>query len=700
MIEKDYEILPPHTIAKKLGLITENFIIHTPSRVMVANLIKADTDEISDAIKEHLAKKENTLVFDKKSLAESLFDILKHDFNRFIAASLVVVFLIILIFFGRIELAIITFLPMALSWGWTIGIMGLFDIKFNIFNVVISAFIFGLGVDYSIFISKGLLQKHKFGADNIISYKSSILLSCLSTLIGVGVLIFAKHPALKSIALLSLIGISSVVLIAFTLQPFLFDKAFYYKGKPRKNTVNLYQFMVSSLGFFSFGVVALFLSALVPFFKVFPAKKVRKRAAYKRLICSACKVIISISWFYSPKRSFELDKSTFDKSSIIISNHQSVMDLLLYLSLSPKIVMLVKDWVWNNFYFGRVVRYAGFINVEEEYKETLPALQKALDDGNSILIFPEGTRTRTGKIRRFHKGAFYFAEQLKADITAILLHGYYEVLPAGTFILDPYPVNVRLLGRFRYDELGDNYSVRAKAMCRLYRKEYRKLFETERRTFFYKTELINKYKFKGPVIEYYVKIKLRLENNYELYDEIIPRSAKIFDAGCGYGMLTNMLSLTGKDRYIKGVDYDREKIEFAKNTVSFDQKNIDFECVDIAEYEPEYYDVFILFDVLHYIPESSQKAVIEKFIAKLNQSGMIIIREGNKDIKSKHFMTRVSEFFSTGLGFNKAKAKLSFISGSLLKKIADENNMSFEVIASEKRTSNQVFVFKKNNQKN
>lgn len=358
--------------------------------------------------------------------------------------------------------------------------------------------------------------------------------------------------------------------------------------------------------------------------------------------------------------------------------------------------MLVKDWVWNNFYFGQVVRYAGFVNVvEEDYKKTLPGLRKALDAGNSILIFPEGTRTRTGKIRRFHKGAFLFAEELKADITAILLHGYFEVLPAGTFILDPYPVSVRLLGRFMYNAFDENYSKRTKAFCRFYRDEYEKVKALERNTFYYKLELINKYKFKGPIIEYYVKIKLRLEKNYELFDEIIPRNATVFDAGCGLGMLANMLSLTSKDRYVKGVDYDEEKVKLAKTSIAEDQGNIDFECADITSYEPGIYDVFIMFDVLHYLPASLQQAIIERYISKLNKEGILIIREGNKDIRKKHFMTRVSEFFSTGLGFNKAETKLSFISGTLLEKIAKENNMILEVIDCQKRTSNQVFVMKR-----
>ncbi len=91
------------------------------------------------------------------------------------------------------------------SWGWP-------GLQFNIVNIILSALIFGLGDDYSLFIMDGLLQEYKTGKKNLSSYKSSIVLSAITTLAGLGVLIFAKHPALRSIALISITGILSVVL--------------------------------------------------------------------------------------------------------------------------------------------------------------------------------------------------------------------------------------------------------------------------------------------------------------------------------------------------------------------------------------------------------------------------------------------------------------------------------------------------------
>src|SRR6187397_2663594 len=134
----------------------------------------------------------------------------------------ILVFSVLLITYGRIELTLVSFIPMFISWVWILGIMGLFGIQFNIINIILSALIFGLGDDYSLFIMDGLLKEYKTGKKNLSSYKSSIFLSAITTIAGLGVLIFARHPALRSIAIISIIGIMCVVVMAQVLIPFLF----------------------------------------------------------------------------------------------------------------------------------------------------------------------------------------------------------------------------------------------------------------------------------------------------------------------------------------------------------------------------------------------------------------------------------------------------------------------------------------------
>jgi predicted RND superfamily exporter protein len=129
-------------------------------------------------------------ILDKAIVTNSLIESVYTDFNKILLYTSLIVFLALLISYGRIELALITFIPMAVTWIWILGIMGLFGLKFNIVNIIISTFIFGLGDDFSIFITDGLSQKFKSGKDVLSSHKSSIFLATVTTILGLGCFIF------------------------------------------------------------------------------------------------------------------------------------------------------------------------------------------------------------------------------------------------------------------------------------------------------------------------------------------------------------------------------------------------------------------------------------------------------------------------------------------------------------------------------
>src|SRR5690606_13978893 len=136
------------------------------------------------------------------------------DFNYILLVSSLIVFLVLLINFGRIELTLITFLPMILSWLWILGFAGWMDIKFNLVNVVITTFIFGLGDDFAIFVTEGRLNKYRTGSDSMRSFRTGIILSAITTIVGTGVLVLAEHPAIHSIGLISIVGLISILFIS------------------------------------------------------------------------------------------------------------------------------------------------------------------------------------------------------------------------------------------------------------------------------------------------------------------------------------------------------------------------------------------------------------------------------------------------------------------------------------------------------
>ncbi|MBR2378545.1 MAG: MMPL family transporter, partial [Bacteroidaceae bacterium] len=84
-------------------------------------------------------------------------------------------------------------------------------------------FIFGIGVDYSIFVMKGLIAQASGSDQNLLTYhKTAIFFSAFVLIVVVGSLLFATHPAIKSIGVSTLIGMSATILLTYILEPALF----------------------------------------------------------------------------------------------------------------------------------------------------------------------------------------------------------------------------------------------------------------------------------------------------------------------------------------------------------------------------------------------------------------------------------------------------------------------------------------------
>ena len=156
--------------------------------------------------------------FEISDLAKRLSD----DFDYIGLCCSLIVFLFLWLSFRDLWLALIAFVPMLLSWVWIFAIMQLFGLQFNIVNIILATFIFGQGDDYTIFMVEGLLYEHRTGKPILPQYRQSILLSALIMLIGIGILVFAVHPAMHSLGTVTLIGMSVVLLMATTVPPLLF----------------------------------------------------------------------------------------------------------------------------------------------------------------------------------------------------------------------------------------------------------------------------------------------------------------------------------------------------------------------------------------------------------------------------------------------------------------------------------------------
>ncbi len=202
------------------------------------------------------------------------------------------------------------------------------------------------------------------------------------------------------------------------------------------------------------------------------------------------------------------------------------------------------------------------------------------------------------------------------------------------------------------------------------------------------------YSYKGPILEWYVRIKMMLEKNFSEIVERVPHEGKIYDLGCGYGYLSHLLAMQSFDRIVIGLDYDEEKIQVASNS-HYQVGNLNFAQVDLTEFEPEEANCFIIKDVLHYFPAAEQEELLKRCGEKLLAGGTIIIRDGIEDEKEKHGVTKMTEFFSTKVfGFNKIEHELEFLPEERISLFAKKFNLSIERIENAS-SSNVIYILTK-----
>jgi len=156
------------------------------------------------------------------NLLSAINDQLSIMFDYVGLACSFIVFLFLWLSFRRLKYAIVAFVPMVISWLWILGLMYIFGFQFNIINIILATFIFGQGDDYTIFITEGLIHQPMTNNQRLIQYKNSIILSALIMFIGIGALIVAKHPALHSLATITMLGMCCVVLMAYIVPPILY----------------------------------------------------------------------------------------------------------------------------------------------------------------------------------------------------------------------------------------------------------------------------------------------------------------------------------------------------------------------------------------------------------------------------------------------------------------------------------------------
>lgn len=564
--KKQYQVHDASYFNPLTLVVGSNFVQQCDGATRIVNYVKVPKHHAGQL--RTVVNTGHTFVFDTSDISSQLVTILSNNFNYIGFVCGFIVFFFLWISFGRFELSLLSFLPLAVGWLWILGIMDLSGLQFNIVNIILATFIFGQGDDYTIFITEGLMYEYAYGKKTLASYKNSVALSAVIMFIGMGTLILSKHPAMRSLAEVSVVGMITVVAMAYYLPPMVFRWLTMSEGKKRDVPITIKRLAYSlfSLLFFIFGTF-LFMLPFTFFYFLIGKKTDKKVLKYHRFLQSISKFII----YRVPGVHFSYNNRVeeyFDNPAVIISNHQSHLDLMCIMMLTPRLVILTKDWVWKNPFYGKIIQHAEFYPVSDGIEQNEERLRSLVSRGYSIVVFPEGTRSADCKIQRFHQGAFYLAQKLHLDIIPIYLHGVGHVLPKKDFMLREGSIHMEIGQRInpqpQTNAPADILRI-TRDIHRMYVNHYDSLCERIENYKYFLPYVRYKYMYKGHDVERNCKSVLGRISRIDTIEYHIMDNGDVVIDNCGQGEPALLYALAHKDEEVYAYLGDEDRYKLASH---------------------------------------------------------------------------------------------------------------------------------------
>ncbi len=157
------------------------------------------------------------------------------------------------------------------------------------------------------------------------------------------------------------------------------------------------------------------------------------------------------------------------RSSVIVCNHRSFIDPILLISLYPQHTTVAKARLFHIPVFGRMLALSGYIPSKAEGRlgelmmDIMGDMTEFIHSGGNVFIFPEGTRTRSGRIGPLNKGAFKIARMCRAPVTILFIENTERLLSPGKFLFNTHRQNTIILSKIltiRPDYGSDDFSIK------------------------------------------------------------------------------------------------------------------------------------------------------------------------------------------------------------------------------------------------
>ncbi|HEY2951870.1 MAG TPA: MMPL family transporter, partial [Verrucomicrobiae bacterium] len=384
------------------------------------------------------------IILDHKDFVDHIARLAKDGLGSFALWTAVIVAAIVYFSLGSVELLVAVLLPLAFGLLWTFGLMGWLGLPIDMMNSVFVIFIIGIGEDYSVFLVTSKLDEWRGRPQRLAATSASVLISALTTMFGFAVLVFAKHPVLFSMGTTVLIGMGFAFAATLVLTPLCMDLLLFKdppRGAPRWWHPLGTLWVLVHLG----GSQVFLYYVLRPILKIISPRTADDRL--RRATRWMARGIVKGLPF--GKLEFQnITPETFESACIVISNHQSAVDVILVVSLPGDVRQTAKKRVFDAPMLGIGCKLLGHVLVEpNDPRTTLRRCRERLAEGACVHFYPEGTRSHDAFIERFHRGAFELAVELKQDVLPIVLCDTNTAMPRDSYWFEAYHVTVRALPR-------------------------------------------------------------------------------------------------------------------------------------------------------------------------------------------------------------------------------------------------------------
>ncbi len=210
------------------------------------------------------------------------------------------------------------------------------------------------------------------------------------------------------------------------------------------------------LGFFFF---------FAPFYIYFFFSPAKRESAYQQLNCTLHRSFFALLRTLAPRVTWQVSPAVRAlHSSVIIANHQSFLDPILFVSLFPRQKTVVKKRYFSVPVFGWILKTSGYIPAlagdsgSDILWEQVGKMKGYLNNGGNLFMFPEGTRSRDGRVGAFDRGAFRIAKLCTAPLQVVVLRNTGRLYIPGRFLFNTrerFTISVELAGTLK-PEYGSN----------------------------------------------------------------------------------------------------------------------------------------------------------------------------------------------------------------------------------------------------